>query len=202
MKNWRAISLLNVDLKVIPKGFVSRLKTELPSIISSEQTAYIEKRFIGERGRLISGILSVTNNLKMKSFLVTMDTEKAFNSPEHSFLISVFKKIGFGENFIDWIKILLYKQKLCLLNSVLQQWFFNLEKGACQGDLISMYLFILALKIVFLLIKSDSLIKGIKVFDFVFLYTAYADDSMFFLKNLAAVKKLLDIFLMFKIFWS
>ena len=36
--------------------------------------------------------------------------------------------------------------------------------------------------------------KGIKIFDYVFLYTAYADDSMFFLKNLASVKKLLDTF--------
>ena len=60
----------------------------LPSIISSEQTAYIKKRFIGERGRLISDILSVTNNLKIKGYLVTMDIENAFNSLDHSFLIS------------------------------------------------------------------------------------------------------------------
>ena len=32
------------------------------------------------------------------------------------------------------------------------------------------------------------------VFDFVFLYTAYADYSTFFLKDLASVKKLVDIF--------
>ena len=74
----------------------------LPSIISSEQTAYIEKRYIGESGILISDILSVTNNLKIKSYLVTMNTEKAFDSLHHSFLISVLKKIEFGENFIDW----------------------------------------------------------------------------------------------------
>ena len=45
----------------------------LPFIISPEQTAFNEKRFIGESGRLISDILSVTNNLKIKSYLVTMD---------------------------------------------------------------------------------------------------------------------------------
>ena len=32
------------------------------------------------------------------------------------------------------------------------------------------------------------------MFDYVFLYTAYADDSTFFLKDLASVKNLLDIF--------
>ena len=64
LKNWRSISFLNVDLKIISKAFASKLKTVLPSLISSEQTAYIKKRFIGERGRLISDILSVTNTLK------------------------------------------------------------------------------------------------------------------------------------------
>ena len=68
----------------------------LPSIAFSEQTGYIEKRFIGEGGRLIFDILSVTNNLK-----ITIDIEKALDSLDHSFLISVLKKFGFGENFID-----------------------------------------------------------------------------------------------------
>ena len=51
--------------------------------------------------------LRVKNNLKIKSNLVAMDIEKAFDSLNHSFLISVLKKFVFGENFIDWIKILL-----------------------------------------------------------------------------------------------
>ena len=151
----------------------------LPSTTSSEQTAYIEKQFIGESGRLISDILSVTNNLKIKIYLVTMDTEKAFDSLDHSLLVSVLKKFGFGENFIAWIKILLYKQESRLLNGDFTANRFNLGKGARQGDPISAYRFILALEILFLLIKTDFSMKGIKVFDDVFLYTAYADDSGF-----------------------
>ena len=53
---------------------------------------------------------------------------------------------------------------------VLQQSIFHLEKGARQGDPISAYQFILALEILFLLFKNDSSIKGIKVFDYVFLF--------------------------------
>ena len=59
--------------------------------------------------KLISDILSVTNNLN-KSYPVAMDIEKAFDSLDHNFLISVLKQFGCEENFIDWIKILLYKQ--------------------------------------------------------------------------------------------
>ena len=81
-----------------------------------------------------------------------------------------------------------------ILNSIYTIKYFNLEKGAFQGDPVSAYLFILALEIIFLLIKDDSSTKGIKNFDYVFLYRAYADDSTLFLKNLALIKKLLDIF--------
>ena len=143
---------------------------------------------------MISDILSVTNNLKIKGYLVAIDIEKAFDSLAYSFLISVFKKNGFEENFVDWIKILLYKQESCVLNGSFTRKYFNLEKGARQGDPISVYLFILVIEILFLLIKNDSTIKSIKVFDNAFLYTAYADDSTFLLKDLASVKKLLDIF--------
>ena len=33
----------------------------------------------------------------MEGFLVTIDVEKAFNSLDHKFLISVLKKLGFGQ---------------------------------------------------------------------------------------------------------
>ena len=132
--------------------------------------------------------------MKIKSYLVAMDIEKAFDSLNHSSLISVLKKIVFGENFIDWIKILLWKQESWVLNDGFTIKYFNLEKVARQGDPISAYLFILGLESIFLLIKNDSLIKGIKVFDFVFLCTAYGNYSTFFFKDLASVEKLLDIF--------
>ena len=45
-----------------------------------------------------------------------MDIEKAFDSLDHSFLISVLKKFGFGKNFITLIEILLQDQQSCGIN--------------------------------------------------------------------------------------
>ena len=50
IKNWGTISLLNVDYKMISQALASRLKKVLPNLTSQQQTAYVENRFIGERG--------------------------------------------------------------------------------------------------------------------------------------------------------
>ena len=44
ISNWRPISLLNVDYKIISKILASRLKKVLPNLISSQQTAYVAQR--------------------------------------------------------------------------------------------------------------------------------------------------------------
>ena len=61
IKNWGTISLLNVDYKMISQALASRLKKVLPNLTSPQQTAYVENRFIGERGRLIADIIEITD---------------------------------------------------------------------------------------------------------------------------------------------
>ena len=60
IKNWWPISLLNVDSKIISKAISEKLKEVLPDLISSQQTAYVKNRHIGESGRLISDITEIT----------------------------------------------------------------------------------------------------------------------------------------------
>ena len=96
---------------------------------------------------------------------------------------------------MHWIKVLLNKQQSCVINGVFTIQYFNLEKGALQGDSMSAYLFILALEVLFELIKNNDDIRGITIFNHAFLYTAFADDSTFFLNDLLSVKNLIDTFL-------
>jgi hypothetical protein len=193
IKNWRPISLLNVDLKILSKALAKRIKQVLPSIIGSEQTAYVKNRFIGEGGRLISDILEVTDTLNLNGYMVTIDFEKAFDSLNHEFLMQVLAKVGFPEYYIDWIKILLNDQESCVVNDGTSTAYFKLERGARQGDPISAYLFIIALEVLFVQIKSDPRIKPLEVLNETFLYSAYADDATFFLKDIESVEHLVNV---------
>ena len=94
IKNWRPISLLNVDFKIVAKALATRLKETLPKLISFQQTAYVKNRFIGEEGRLISDILEMSESLNLKGYFVTVDIEKAFDSLSRSFLRACLKKYG------------------------------------------------------------------------------------------------------------
>ena len=76
IRNWRPISLLNVDIKILSKAFAKRLKEVLPSLNSPQQIAYVQNKNIDERGRLISDIIEIANIRQMEAFLVWIDVEK------------------------------------------------------------------------------------------------------------------------------
>ena len=48
LENWRPISLVNVDAKIMSKVIASRIKNVLPYIVHHNQTGYVKDRFIGE----------------------------------------------------------------------------------------------------------------------------------------------------------
>ena len=55
-------------------------------------------------------------------------------------------------------------------------------------------MFILVLEAVFCVIKSSKNVKGLNIFNHELLYTAYADDTTFFLKDKISVFETLNIF--------
>ena len=127
-------------MKLISKVLASRLKSVISSIVNENQVVYVNNRFISESGRLISDILEITNSLDIEGILMTVDIEKAFDSINHSFLMCVLKKIGFGNDFRKWIHILMKNPESCVTNGGKTTPYCKLESGNRQGDPISAYL--------------------------------------------------------------
>ena len=189
-----------MDFKIISKALASRLKKVLPNLISPQQTAYVENRFIGEIGRLIADITEITDVINKEGFLVKIDIEKAFDSLDHIFVISVLKKFGFGNNFVSWIETLISKQESCVVNGGNTTQYFHLERGARQGDPISACIFILPSEMLSFLVRNSKDIEGLNIFDHLFLYLAYADDTTFFLENKESREELVKTFTLFSSF--
>ena len=127
--------------------------------------------------------------LKLNGTLVTVDIQKVFDSVNHQFLTLALKRYGFGKTFIKWVKTLLNNQESCIINGGITTKYIKLDRDTRQGDPIPAYLFILVFEIVFNLIKQDKDIHGLTFFGHTFLYTVYADDTTFFLKDKESVKK-------------
>ena len=62
IENWRPISLINVNAKIISKLIAVRVKNVLPNIIHYNQTGYVKDHYIGETVRSIFDIMEFADN--------------------------------------------------------------------------------------------------------------------------------------------
>ena len=107
-------------MKLISKVLASCLKSVISFIVNENQVAYANNRFKKESGRLISDVLEINNSLDIDGILMTVDIEEAFDSINHSFLMCLLKKFGFGNDFRKWIQMLMKNPESCVINGVKQ----------------------------------------------------------------------------------
>ena len=93
IKNWRPISLLNNDYKILSKVLSLRLIDILPRLINVNQTGYVKNRFIGENIRLIKDILEYTKKEDIPGVLIGLDFEKRIRLLRMALYVSGIKEI-------------------------------------------------------------------------------------------------------------
>ena len=77
----------------------------------------------------------------------------------------------------------------------------NISNLKQMCDKVTQYqLICLCLEILFTIVNNNKDSKSVKVLGNTFLYTGYADDTTFFLKNLGSLKELLNIISLFSSF--
>ena len=129
IKNWRPISLINVDAKIISKVLAKRLEKVLPYIIHANQNAFVKGRSIFDALRAIDDVVDYSKRNCLSGILIAIDFEKAFDTLEFNFLIRILHKFNFGPSFIHWIRILYKDVSSAVMNNGFTTGHFPLERG-------------------------------------------------------------------------
>ena len=183
IKNWRPISLINVDTKILSKAFAKRLEPILPDLIHYNQSAYVQGRSIFDAIRTIDDVVQYTKQIDTSGVLITIDFEKAFDSLNHKYLFKVLHAFNFGSYFIQWIRTFYSNVSSSVMNNGFISNYFKVNRGVRQGDPLSPFLFILALEVLACSIRQDEKIQGIKIGNKEVKLAIYADDMTCFLKG-------------------
>uniref|UniRef100_A0A670J5I8 Reverse transcriptase domain-containing protein n=1 Tax=Podarcis muralis TaxID=64176 RepID=A0A670J5I8_PODMU len=177
LRNYRPISLLNVDYKIFADILASRLKKVLNEVIHKDQAGFLPGRHLFDNTRNIIDILELLQtNINTKAVLIFIDAEKAFDNISWKFMKKNLEGMGVGRGFENGIEAIYSEQKAKLIvNNVVTEEFY-IEKGTRQGCPLSPLLFISVLEVLLNMIRRDRQIQGITVGVKQYKLKAFADD--------------------------
>ena len=198
IENWRPISLVNVDAKIMSKVIASRIKNVLPNIIHYNQTGYVKDRYIGETIRSIFDLMEFTDMENIPGLMIFIDFQKAFDSVEWDFILGCLEAFNFGPDFVQWIKTFHKNAQSCVINNGTTSDYFFLERGVRQGDSLSPYIFVLAAAALAIAVRQDATIKGISLGGEETKLLQYADDMTAVLAGVSSAQALFDLLETFK----
>lgn len=141
----------------------------------------MQGRYIGENIRLLYDVLLHTQTENIPGLLLLVDFEKAFDSVAWKFMYKALDMFNFGQDIKRWIETFYKDINTCVsINGHYSEW-FQIKRGARQGDPLSPYLYLICAEVLSIMIRKNDKIKGIKINNIEALLSQFADDTSLFL---------------------
>uniref|UniRef100_A0A8C5PW05 Reverse transcriptase domain-containing protein n=1 Tax=Leptobrachium leishanense TaxID=445787 RepID=A0A8C5PW05_9ANUR len=197
-KNYRPISLLNVDTKILAKILATRLMPYVSGLVRPDQVGFMPGREAKDATSRALNAITLAKRSGQALLLFSADAEKAFDRVRWKYLFEVLRLMGLPDAYLHWIAALYHNPTARVrINGALSTE-ISIYNGTRQGCPLSPLLFALSLEPLLESIRSDADISGIRGRTREHVVSAYADDLLFMLTNvessLPAVLRTLDDF--------
>ena len=136
LRNWRPISLLNIDYKIASKAIAQRIQKVLPSIIHSDQCGYVSNRQIGDAVRTIADVTEYTKKHDLHGLMIFIDFEKAFDSLNWNYMHKCLDAFNFGPTLTSWVHVFYNDISSCIMNGGFTSGHFNVTNGVSRHTYI------------------------------------------------------------------
>jgi len=147
IRNWRPISLLNVDYKFAARVKAGRLLKVIHLVVDKDQR----------------DVVDYTSLSSVPAAILSLDQEKAFDRVEWSFMRQTLQSMGIGDSFISWVDLFYHTVRSFVnVNGYLSQPFF-LSRGVRQGCPLSPLLYVLVSEVLTVSINANPRIMGLSL---------------------------------------
>ena len=146
IKNYRPITLLNSDYKIMTRIWAKRFGDNFGTILHEDQAGFVPGRDIMNHIKDAEITIEYCDNLSIKGALVCLDQEKAYDRIDHEYLFKCMSKYGIPESVIKLVKTCYSNSYTSvIINGVVSEE-FQVTRGVRQGDPMSCLLFNIAIE--------------------------------------------------------
>ncbi len=160
--NYRPITLLNTDYKLLSKALAVRLAEVAPKLIHKAQAGFVPGRKIHNHTQLARLMIHWTEANEADGAIVALDQEKAYDKIAHDYLWKVLERFGMPPGFIELVKSLYANAETSVMVNGILSKAYRIYRGVRQGDPLSCLLFDLAIEPLSAMIRTSE-IKGFSI---------------------------------------